>query len=276
MEDNTSKLLDLQKKHMSENWSRLELVDKFSEYKNRTFAHYGANYLLVKIEPFIDTLKGQSIVTICDGRGIEALYLKEHGLKCTATDLEPVHLIKLRDNGFLDDIDAQNAEKMSLKDNTFDWSLVKAGLHHLQKPVIGIYEMLRVSRKGVIVIEAHDSFLLNLSQKFSKKVLDFEEAGNYVYRFRKREIEKICLSLGLKSFALYTYFLPYRKRYGSIKPGLNYNIHVSFFKLVNIFLKSQGNIFCAIIFKEEPAQIQIDILKKTGFGIYPLPENPYL
>ena len=277
MDDNVSKLMKSQNKHSSEHWKNLELIDDFFEYEEKTFAHYVANYSLIKIKPFVDTLNGQTVVTICDGRGLEALYLQERGLKCTATDLVALHLRTLREKGILEHIDEQNAEDLSYNDNTFDWGLVKAGLHHLQRPVVGLYELLRISKKGVIIIEAHDSFLLNCSKRILRKVLNFEESGNYVYRFRKREIEKICLSLGLPSFALHTYLLPWRKRYGLIrKPCCNYSIHVLFFKLLNILLKSQGNVFCAILFKEEPIKMQIDVLKKAGFSIINSLKNPYL
>ena len=73
--------------------------------------------------------------TFSDGSNIKAVYLKEQGVKCTATDLEIVHLIILIDNGALKNIDAQNAGRLSFNDNTFDWRPIKAEVHHPQRTV---------------------------------------------------------------------------------------------------------------------------------------------
>jgi len=100
----------------------------------------------------------------------------------------------------------QDAEKLTSKNESFDWVVVSCGLHHCASPHQAFCEMLRVARKGIVVVESRDSFLLNLGKRFGI-TSDFElepaiisngEHGgyrntaipNYVYRWTEREIEK--------------------------------------------------------------------------------------
>ena len=88
----------------------------------------------------------------------------------------------------------EDNEELSFDDDSFDFSFIAASLHHLPRPVLGLYELLRTSKRGVIVIEPNDSWLTSLATKigFAQK---YEMHGNYVYRFSKRDVEKISSSL---------------------------------------------------------------------------------
>ena len=104
----------------------------------------------------------------------------------------------------------QNAEALAFDDDHFDWVVVHAGLHHLKCPQLGIAEMIRVSRKGCIGIEPHESLLTRLGvmlgggQQYETAAVqanDFEYGGvnnscvpNFVYRWRKNEILKAAKS----------------------------------------------------------------------------------
>ena len=124
-----------------------------------------------------------------------------------------------------------NAESMDLPDDSVDYILCKEALHHMPRPYMAIYEMLRVAKKGVFFVEPQDSlidwkvsdnkiayrdFITDplLGQKISYKLhsngseihqsaIDWWEsdARNYVYTLSKREIRKIALGMGLPSFA---------------------------------------------------------------------------
>jgi ubiquinone/menaquinone biosynthesis C-methylase UbiE len=88
----------------------------------------------------------------------------------------------------------EDNEKLSFKDDHFDYSFIAASLHHLPRPVLGLYELLRVSKHGVIVIEPNDCWLTRLATKLGL-AQEIEETGNYVYRLSKREVHKIASSL---------------------------------------------------------------------------------
>ena len=90
------------------------------------------------------------------------------------------------------------------KDEEFDYTIVSASLHHLYSPHRGLCEMLRVSKKGIIVIESSDNLLSKISRKLGL-VPDYEidavlkdgtggvenkPIPNYIYRWTKNEIKK--------------------------------------------------------------------------------------
>lgn len=68
--------------------------------------------------------------------------------------------------------------------------------------------MIRVSKKGVILIEPNDVYwnpisIQNLFRflKGSKESHSFEEIGNYVYTISKREVIKLSLGMGITTVA---------------------------------------------------------------------------
>lgn len=100
-----------------------------------------------------------------------------------------------------------DAEDVALEDNSCDWAVVHAGLHHLAVPAKGVCEMLRIARKGILCFEARDSLLMRaavragLTSEYELEpalLTDGESGGyrngpipNYVYRWTEREFEKV-------------------------------------------------------------------------------------
>jgi SAM-dependent methyltransferase len=100
----------------------------------------------------------------------------------------------------------QDIEKVSFKNKSFDLVFVKEAVHHVARPIQGLYEMLRVAKKGVIFIEPQESLfgkilgLLNLDSKYEKnQVGNRKFRDNFVYRWRRGEIVKILNSYYLES-----------------------------------------------------------------------------
>lgn len=50
-----------------------------------------------------------------------------------------------------------DAEVLTFADASFDWVIVRDGLHHLARPLKGFYEAERVSREGFVILECQDS-----------------------------------------------------------------------------------------------------------------------
>lgn len=100
-----------------------------------------------------------------------------------------------------------DAERMDLEDGAVDWAIVHAGLHHLAVPALGVCEMFRVARKGILCLEARDSMLMKLLVRLGLTAeYELEPAflsggtiggyrdgpiPNYVYRWTEREFEKV-------------------------------------------------------------------------------------
>jgi len=104
----------------------------------------------------------------------------------------------------------QDAEALDFPDEHFDFIVVNAGLHHCQSPHRGLLEMYRVSKKGILAVEARESFLLKIALSMGlaeeyevcNVVTEGLEFGgvrntivpNYVYRWTEREVAKTIAS----------------------------------------------------------------------------------
>jgi SAM-dependent methyltransferase len=104
----------------------------------------------------------------------------------------------------------QDAEQLSLPDESFDFVVVHAGLHHCGSPHRALLEMYRVARRGILAFEARDSFLMKVSKRLGL-VPDYELSAvrahnmvsggqrnscvpNYVYRWNENEVRKTIYS----------------------------------------------------------------------------------
>ncbi len=100
---------------------------------------------------------GSRILVLCSGEGLEGSLLCDLGFTdVTIADLSAVAVAQgLRRDPRLCGV-VVNAEQTGLPDGSFDVVLVQDALHHLQNPVLGFTEMLRLARVGVMFIEPHE------------------------------------------------------------------------------------------------------------------------
>ncbi len=103
-----------------------------------------------------------------------------------------------------------DAEKLEIDDDSYDWVIIHAGLHHLAVPAQGVCEMFRVCRKGILCFEARDSLAMRIAVKVTlSSDYELEPAflsggltggyrngpiPNYIYRWTEREFEKVVKS----------------------------------------------------------------------------------
>ena len=171
-----------------------------------------------------------------------------------------------------------DAEKIALGDETYDWVIVHAGLHHLGVPAQGVCEMFRVCRKGIICFEARDSFAMRLAIK-SSLTSDYELESaflsdglgvrggyrngpipNYVYRWTEREFEKVIKSFHPAYRVNYFYFyglsVPLQKFAMARSPirRLIGRFFHSISKLYPKLLPRQGNQFGMVAAKTQELQ----------------------
>lgn len=100
----------------------------------------------------------------------------------------------------------QNCESISLNSRSFDLVFCKEGLHHLARPVLGLYEMLRICRKAAIIIEPYDT-LLGKALEFLGLTTVYEsgraggrtQRNNFVYRWNLRQLQFVLNSYYLQS-----------------------------------------------------------------------------
>src|SRR5262245_17361036 len=154
-------------------------------------------------------LEGKSVLTVCGCDGEEADFLHRCGAVVTAIDLSAVAVRSARKRNASLQCACMDAESLAFADRSFDWVVVRDGLHHLARPILGLYEMERVTREGFVVIEAQDSLPVRWLAKVGVAE-NWDPANGYVYRFSRREMYKIFSSMQtVKGWEVHTAWLPF-------------------------------------------------------------------
>lgn len=249
------------------------------------------------LDPILIADPGAKWLTVGDGRyGKDAKYILEKGCDALASNISDVLLKEAKDLGYISEYKKENAESLSFQDSEFDYVFCKESYHHFPRPMIALYEMLRVASKGVLLIEPNDACinnkfseilfrnLKNIIKLLLRRKIDipFEESGNFIFSISRREIEKVALGLNYKIIAFKgindRYFAGVEYEKLSEKGPLQKKVRV----LINIanFLCKLGfmdyGILAAIIFKKEPSKELVQQLTKEGYDIIHLPDNPYI
>lgn len=241
----------------------------------------------------------QSWLTVGDAYGFDAHYLLTQDQKVTATDLNDEFLKVAHSLDMIHDYAAANAEQLFFNDNQFDYTLCKESYHHFPRPYAALYEMMRVSRKAVVIMEPNDPvlkmpllmFLMNLfsnkyftlSDKLWKNRFSYEPVGNFVYKVSEREFEKFAAGLNFPAVA-FKMINPnfYHKDTEFLKPSFK----VKEFRRIkakkmfaDLLMKLRiipGQVLCSVIFKEQPTMDMRGRLEKSGFKIVDIPKNPFI
>jgi ubiquinone/menaquinone biosynthesis C-methylase UbiE len=96
-------------------------------------------------------------------------------------------------------------QNLPYNNNSYDYVITHASIHHCSRPHAAILEMLRVAKYGVIFIESHDCLLTKLSCKlgfseiYEYSAVESDAHGgvdntnipNFVYRWTEREVIKL-------------------------------------------------------------------------------------
>ena len=236
------------------------------------------NRLYGLINPLIH--KKDSWVTIGDGRyGSDAHYLLERGITdVLATDLSDKLLKIAKRAKFVRKFKEINAESIHLLDNRYDYVFCKESFHHFSRPILALYEMIRIARKGVVLIEPNDTRAL----KNRRYANNFEVAGNYMYSISIREIEKITNAINLPCIAykgIDDIYLPEGGRLpvNSMSTGIIKAKFVLLLMEILFQLKlRKRSVICLVIFKTNPYKKLLHKLTEHGFEFIINKPNPYL
>jgi ubiquinone/menaquinone biosynthesis C-methylase UbiE len=168
------------------------------------------NYRLRKAAQMMRvSLCGKTLLSICGGDGQEADFFQRQGAKVTVIDLSTVALEAARLRNPALHCACMDAESLTFTDRSFDWVIVRDGLHHLARPLKGFYELERVSREGFVILEGQDSLPIRLLSVLGVAE-NWDPAGGYVYRFSRREIRKIFSSMQtVADWKIHTAWLPF-------------------------------------------------------------------
>jgi ubiquinone/menaquinone biosynthesis C-methylase UbiE len=237
-------------------------------------------------------------LTIGDGRyGNDATCLLRQGCDAVAADISDLLLKEAKDNGYISDYRTENAEALSCRNDEFDYVLCKEAYHHFPRPMLALYEMLRVARKGVFLIEPNDGFvnttcrtlLFGRMRRMPKALLRrdcdwhvFEETGNYVFSISRREIEKVAVGLNYETVAFGgindAYFIGVEHEKMSESGPLQRKIkrRIAIANLLRKLGLMDYTILAAVPFKLKPSDEMIRGLAVQGFEVRHLPMNPHI
>lgn len=243
------------------------------------------------LDPFFSTGVASTWLTLGDARyGSDAYMLLAKGAKATASNISDSRLEISASLGHIGAYSQQNAEHIEYEDETFDYVLCKEAYHHFPRPPIAFYEMLRVARRGAILIEPYEgrTRILDWFKEVVKRTIrkehnsQYEREGNYVYRTNVHEVTRAMTALDLPTIAYRCFNDFYVGRFsgsglGAWSLGLLTTRLGIFIQgaLSRLGLMNPG-LICLVAFKEEPSGQLRDELKRSRFRILDLPRNPYV
>lgn len=158
-------------------------------------------YCIDHIKEFFQNIPPSTFLTLGDGYcGREAIHIKRlnslHHVH--ASDFQPCLVEVAYKMGLVDEFSNQDMGALSFEDESFDFVFIKESLHHMSAPYKGLYEMLRVAKKGVILIEPSGD---NEPKYCFNR---YEETGNFMFGFSTHNLIKVSLSYGIKN-CVWTY-----------------------------------------------------------------------
>lgn len=192
--------------------------------------YWGNSLVLESLIAPLNALERQSVLTLGDGKGgKEAVFFRSCGHRATASDICTEVLAEAHKRGLIEAYVSANAENLAFEDGAFDLAATKETLHHLPRPYLAVHEMLRVARQGVILIEPHyqppnpdQVGILGCLRRAIRHLrghrpppfmppAEYEESGNFVFRFTPYELTQIARAMGLPAVAFayaHHYFEP--------------------------------------------------------------------
>lgn len=237
-----------------------------------------------------------SWLTIGDSGG-DAHWLRSRGVShILASSIVDRQLCRLRELGHLPDISiaALNAEDIALEDESYDFVLCKEAFHHFARPMIGLYEMLRVARLGVVLLAEPNGNgrerPLDIVKTWIKRFLRrgtelandrFESSGNFIYGPSMHEVWKAAAALQYR----HLYFLYLNDFFHAVTAACPMSDRrarrITQFAIgvqnlaARIGLMSWGSV-TILLLKQEPTKEQAEGLAQAGFRLCEVPRNPYI
>jgi len=283
--------------HFPSESSKSDFYGKVRATGKNNVAYWLQQLFFSCLDPLLDR-KDQSWLTVGDAYGFDAQYILNSGNKALATDLNTDFLNVALKEGIINSCAAENEEKLSREDNSFDFVLCKESYHHFPRPYAAMYEMIRVARSGVVVMEPQDPvtkmpLLLMLSNLFAqngqfinklwKNRFSFEPVGNFVYKVSEREFEKLAAGLGLPMVGFKKINPNYWLKGAESISTDQYSRQFLIIKMKKLLFDTlfrlrimPSQVLTTVIFKQLPDEHTINLLKKSGYHLVYIPQNPYL
>jgi ubiquinone/menaquinone biosynthesis C-methylase UbiE len=271
------------------NWRKL--IDSWFDASTADYWRHRRMYEAAK---YLGRAKDDHWLTIGDGQyGLDSVRLRERGVSSVLpTDIADASLKEAKERGIIDEYRVENAEQLSFADRSFDYVFCKESFHHFPRPFLALYEMLRVARKAVVLIEPQDQAGSPLRQAICglRKLMGrqrhfdqyrYEDSGNYVYSVSERDIEKVCLGINLPCVAFkgltdfYVKGAEFEPAGFSSKKFLIMRAVIVLHGLLVSLGLSRHNVLMCCVFKEKPPLEVRRLFAENGWRFVDLPRNPY-
>lgn len=244
--------------------------------------------------------KNSKWLTVADGGfGLSAIFIEKAGSEVLATDIDTSLLKIMKEKEIIKNFEVANVEDLKYGDDSFEYIHCKSAYHHFPRPMIGLYEMIRVAEKAVVLTEPLEFSTLPFPRRIIFTIyrrmrslfglknphIDtgrYETVGNYIYSISEREMEKVCLGMNLPMIAFKRFIDHYDPKFEEARISENKKMFFGLrFKIAKqraltfLGLSQFTGVHC-IIFKKIPSEELVADLKKNGFRIVQLPSNPYI
>ena len=277
---------------------KIKVIKSLNSYKG-SINHWLQELFFKCLEPFTKD-KNAKWLTLGDAYGHDARYLLDQNIhNVTASDLDDSFLKVSHEQEFIKDFSAQNAESLTLEDNSVDYILCKESYHHFPRPYAALYEMIRVARKAIIIIEPQDPiskmpallYLANLLGRINDRMINkiwknrfsHETVGNFVYKVSEREFEKFAAGLNLPLIAIKklnpNFWFPGSEH---IKADRKEKVFrgILFRKKIRDLFSNWGILpsqtLSIAVFKNMPNESLKKSLTKEGYRLVEIPKNPHI
>ena len=193
-------------------------------------------------------LPGAVTLTVCGGSGMDAEFLARAGARVIASDISLGAARRAQERSRRHGVPiapiVADAEALPFRTGGAQIAYVHDGLHHLEDPLKGLREMIRVGRRAIAVTEPAQAFATRVAVRLGISELE-EEAGNRVQRVDREEIVGALEAGGLEVIGAERYAMYYRHEPGPAvrllsTPGL-FGSARGAFRLANITLGPIGN-----------------------------------
>jgi ubiquinone/menaquinone biosynthesis C-methylase UbiE len=270
-------------------------IAKIESWFRKDTANFWRHERMYEAVDFLKSERDGKWLTVGDGRfGLDAVQLRQKGIpNVLPTDISETLLRKSKEQGLIERFAIENAESLSFSDGEFDYVFCKESYHHFPRPALALYEMLRVAKRGIVLIEPNDPNQIFLRKiKHLVKILVkgkshvdagyYEETGNYIYSISRREMEKVALGMNLPFVVIKGlndhYIDGCEFHSASWKSPVYRRIRVKC-ALKNLFSRTflyDYNLLMVVLFKQPPSDAILSQFRHGGWSVVELPRNPYV
>jgi ubiquinone/menaquinone biosynthesis C-methylase UbiE len=162
-------------------------------------------------------LEGAVVLSVCGGSGMDAEFLARAGARIVLVDISLGAAKRAKERALRFGLPivpvVADVMRLPLACESVDVAYVHDGLHHLDRPLDGLAEMCRVTRRAVSITEPARAAVTAAAIKVGL-ALEREEAGNRVARLTVAEIESELRRQSFKVACAERYGMYYRHKPG--------------------------------------------------------------